>query len=320
LCGSLYVDSDNPISALDKEQVVARLVESYGYSPFFAEKLVGVLGEEALSAAEASEKPLRKAIRVNTLKTTHRELVQRLGGKGFQLSRIPWLRNGYWVQAEPDTPPLGATHEYLFGYYFVQSPPSMYAVEALDPRPGETVLDLAAGAGGKATYISQLMENRGVLVAVEPKRGKVAALRSNVSRMGCTNTVILQMDGRSLPSLGMVFDRVLLDAPCTSSGVVSRHPALKLRVSAKDVAEQQNLQVALLEAAYRALKVGGVLVYSTCSYFREEGEEVVGRLVDRGASLTPLGSPSETVSKKWVRFYPHMHGTEGFFVCRVTKN
>jgi len=274
---------------LNKEQVVARLVESYGYSPFFAEKLVGELGEEALSAAEASEKPLKKAIRINTLKTTHRELVQRLGGKGFQLIRIPWLRNGYWVQAEPDTPPLGATHEYLFGYYFVQSPPSMYAVEALDPSRVKQSSTWQQVRAVRPPIYPSLWRTGVLLVAVEPKRGKVAALRSNVSRMGCTNTVILQMDGRSLPSLGMVFDRVLLDAPCTSSGVVSRHPTLKLRVSAKDVTEQQNLQIALLEAAYSALKVGGVIVYSTCSYFREEGEEVVGRLADRGASLTPLG-------------------------------
>src|SRR5579875_2236535 len=97
-----------------------------------------------------------------------------------------------------------------------------------------------------------------------------------------------------------------------STGFCSTHPV--------PLVEQQGLQVALLEAAYSVLKAGGVLVYSTCSYFREEGEEVVGRLADIGASLTALASPSGTVSKKWVRFYPHVHGTEGFFVCRVTKN
>ncbi|MEM0271051.1 MAG: RsmB/NOP family class I SAM-dependent RNA methyltransferase [Thermoprotei archaeon] len=304
---------------MSREQIVTRLVESYGYNRFFAERLVEDLGGDALLAAESAESLSKKAIRVNTLKTTHEQLAHRLASKGFILKRIPWLTHGYWVEQEPNTYKLGATHEYLFGHYFLQSPPSMYTVEVLDPQPGEIVLDLAAGAGGKTTYISQLMKNSGIVVAVEPKRSKVAALRSNVSRMGCANTVVLQMDGRSTPSLGLVFDRVLLDAPCTSSGVVAKHPKLKQRISTKDVAEQQTLQLALLDAAYKVLKPGGVLVYSTCSYFREEGEEVIGRLIHRGASVTPINPPGETQSKEWVRFYPHIHGTEAFFVCKITK-
>lgn len=301
------------------ESVSSRLVELYGYSRFFAEKLAGELGEEAITLAEASEKPLKKAIRVNTLKTTHEELLRRLEGKGFRLEKIGWLKNGYWVVGEPKSPTLGSTHEYLFGHYFLQSPASMYAVEALDPKPGETILDLAAGAGGKATYISQLMGNRGTLVAVEPKREKVAALRSNVSRMGCMNTIILQMDGRNIASLHLEFDRVLLDAPCTSSGLVARYRWLKSRITPEDVAELSSLQRELLDAAYAVLKKGGTLVYSTCSYFREEGEEVVESLIERGAEPLPLKHPGNGGESRWVRFYTHTHGTEGFFVCRLTK-
>lgn len=296
-----------------------RLTELYGYSGFFAQKLAEQLGQDALKLAEASRRPETKAIRVNTLKTTHEGLVERLQKKGFGLKKIGWLRNGYWVVSQPKTPKLGATHEYLFGHYFLQSPPSMFAVEALDPRPGETVLDLAAGAGGKTTYISQLMENRGTLVAIEPKREKVAALRSNVSRLGCINTVILQMDGRDVTSLGIQFDRVLLDAPCTSSGLVARYPWLKTRIAPEDVEELSALQLELLEAAYSVLKRGGVLVYSTCSYFREEGEQVVEKLFEKGAEPLGLSPPAGGAKTKYVRFYTHIHGTEGFFVCRLTK-
>lgn len=305
--------------ALSDEPVISQLIENFGYNQFFARKLVEQFGREALRVAEACEKPLRKAIRVNTLKTTHEKLVRRLEEKGFALEKITWLKNGYWVLSEPNSPTLGATHEYLFGHYLLQSPPSMYTVEVLDPQPGETILDLAAGAGGKATYISQLMENRGTLVAVEPKRQKVAALRSNISRMGCLNTIILQMDGRDIVSLDIAFDRVLLDAPCTSSGLVPKYPWLKSRISMEDVSELTQLQRELLEAAYSVLKKGGVLVYSTCSCFREEGEDVVEWLLKKGAEPSPLRQPIGGESGLFVRFYTHLHGTEGFFVCRLTK-
>jgi len=304
---------------LSAESLVSRLTQLYGYNEFFAQKLVEALGSDALSVAESCEKPLQKAIRVNTLKTTHKKLVDRLQARGFKLEKIPWLKDGYWVTSEPKSPALGATHEYLFGHYFIQSPSSMYAVEALNPQPGETVLDIAAGAGGKTTHISQLMHNKGIVVAVEPKRSKVAALRSNVSRLGCVNTVILQMDGRKISELDLTFDRVLLDAPCTSSGVVARYPRLKTRISATDVLELSRLQSEPLDVAFAALKRGGVLVYSTCSYFKEEGEDVVAALLDRGAAVLPLKPPNGENQEKWVRFYTHKHKTEGFFVCRITK-
>ncbi|PSN98947.1 hypothetical protein B9Q11_01675 [Candidatus Marsarchaeota G2 archaeon ECH_B_SAG-F08] len=239
---------------------------------------------------------------------------------------MDYLKWGFQVVKEPISPTLGSTNEYLFGYYFIQSPISMLIVESLDPQPGEIILDIAAGVGGKTTYISQLMMNKGVVVAVEPKRDRVFALRSNISRMGCENVIVLQMDGRNVLKLNILFDKVLLDAPCTGSGLFSKYPELKTRITEADVIELQNLQKQLFEVAFRVLKRGGTLVYSTCSVLKEEGEDVVSHGIKLGAHIKPIDSSNQIIQNSespWLkgalRFFHHKQGTEGFFVCRVEK-
>ncbi|MEM3670505.1 MAG: RsmB/NOP family class I SAM-dependent RNA methyltransferase [Thermoprotei archaeon] len=308
------------------QDVVEILKAKYGYSTYLAEAIWNSLGSSALTFAESERQQVLKSIRVNTLKTDANTLLSRLEYKGFKLKKAEWTKTGYWVLKEPARPTLGSTEEYLCGHYFIQSLASIYTVEALNPRPGETVLDMAAGPGGKTTHISQLMDNTGTVVAVEPKRDRVAALRSNISRMGCENTVVLQTDGRNVPELDVKFDRILVDAPCTGTGLISLYPSLKTRVTHEDVEALTALQSGLLEAATNVLKKGGELVYSTCSILPQEGEQVVTRASDADLKIVPLTLPLATDEKYSttpldgaVRFYHHTTSTEGFFVCKMRK-
>jgi NOL1/NOP2/sun family putative RNA methylase len=310
------------------ENVERRLVDHYGYNPYFANRMYSLLGDEALDLAEADLKPVRKAIRINRLKADPDSILRRLEKKGFTLERINWVSDGYWVNGGPPSPRLGATDEYLLGYYYIQSPVSIFIAEYLNPKPGEVVLDLAAGPGGKTTYVSQLMENSGGIVAVEPKRDRVSALRSNVSRMACENVVVLQTDGRWVSSLGLTFDRVLLDAPCTASGLVSNHPKLKKRINAEDVGSQSLLQRSLAEVGFSVLRRGGTMVYSTCSLLPEEGEDIVRGLVNKEGAVIQFAAETRQGEyrlregfdcKGAIRFYHHVHDTEGFFVCKMLK-
>jgi 25S rRNA (cytosine2870-C5)-methyltransferase len=123
--------------------------------------------------------------------------------------------------------PIGATPEYLAGHYILQSASSLLPVIALDPQPKERILDMAAAPGGKTTHISQLMQNTGVIFAVDKSRDRGRSLLANIHRLGCHNIIVGAEDGRDFPKVMAGFDRVLLDAPCSGTGVISKDPAAK---------------------------------------------------------------------------------------------
>ena len=295
------------------------------FSPFLLKRYRCLFTQEELSLLA---RPLPRAIRVNTLRITEEELEARLGERGFTLEKIPWIRHGYLVKTCPH--PLGATPEYLLGYYFIQDPSSMYACEVLGPKRGELVLDMAAAPGGKTTYLSQLMENQGTVVAVDISRRRMKSLRSNVSRLGGENVLAIRTNALSVENFGLSFDRVILDAPCTGTGTVhrNREAAQKDR---GDVEKCMVLQEAMLDAGLRVLRKGGVLVYCTCSFLPEENEIIVEKALKRHAleiEETEEGQPGLSSwngrklipqLKKTRRFYPHTQGTQGFFIAKLRR-
>lgn len=312
------------VQGVNDEKILAKL-RVLGYSEFLALKLYENFGGMAVTVAEAQRKRIRRCIRVNTLRTEANSLRRSLEAKGFSLETIDGIPEGFVVKSEPKTPALGSTHEYLFGHYYIQSMVSMVVAKVLDPKPGETVLDLSAGVGGKTTHISQLMKNQGTVVAIEPKRERVFSLRSNISRMGVVNALVLQMDGRSAQNLTMKFDRVLLDAPCSGTGLVSKFPGLKNRLKKDDLDVLTSLQETLLDTAVRLVKAGGVIVYSTCSVIREEGEDIILRELEKGRSKPENLDQDSIVAARnpalpgTLRFHTHTHDTEGFFICKLRK-
>lgn len=284
---------------------------------------------EALFPGEVAhlDKPLPQAIRVNTLRAYKDELLERLMKKGVRLEEVPWTRNGYTVKKAPFS--MGATTEYLLGYYFIQDPTSMHACEVLEPREGEVVLDMAAAPGGKTTYLAQLMGNRGAVVALEVNRERMKSLRSNVSRMGVENVIAVRMNALDAGELGIKFDRVLLDAPCTGTGTVFKNPEAKNKGEG-DVEKCTAAQRGLIETAAAVLKKRGVMVYCTCSLLPEENEFMVAQAVkELGFKLEalPFGEPAMANAYgrrlneicKARRFYPRLHNTQGFFIAKMIK-
>ena len=178
--------------------------------------------------------------------------------------------------------PIGATPEYLAGHYMVQSASSFLPVMALQPQPGQRVLDMAASPGGKSSHVAALMANTGTLVANDSSKDRLRALQANLSRLGVRNAIVLNADGRDFPKLMGGFDRVLLDAPCSGLGVISKDPSVKAEKSYADVQRCQQLQKELLLAAIDSCNAdqpgneeSGIIVYSTCSVSIEENESVV---------------------------------------------
>ena len=307
---------------------IREIAKKFGYDEFIIRRWVSFFGSDALKIVKAFEEGIPRYIRVNTLKISEEEIVKRLERRGFELNATE-VRYCYEVVREPYS--IGATPEFLMGYYYVMDKSSCVPPLVLDPRPGEIIVDLAASPGGKTTFISMLMENRGAVVAVEPQKERLQPLIDNINRMGAMNVAVLNVDGREIGRFVRA-DKVLLDAPCTGEGIIHKDPTRKTDRGREDIMFCSSLQKDLILAAYDCLREGGILVYSTCSLAPEENELIIDFLIDRRrAEVMEIEYGSEALTmpelrlnhpdeiKKARRFYPHIHRCSGFFVCKIRK-
>ncbi|KAL7666203.1 SAM-dependent MTase RsmB/NOP-type domain-containing protein [[Candida] zeylanoides] len=319
-------------------RLLADVCEYFGYSEFLADKLFNLFSpSEAMEFFEANEIARPVTIRTNTLKTRRRDLAQTLVNRGVNLQPIgSWTKVG--LQIFDSQVPIGATPEYLAGQYILQAASSFLPVMALAPQENERVLDMAAAPGGKTTYISALMKNTGCVFANDANKARTKSLIANIHRLGCKNTVVCHYDAREFPKVIGGFDRVLLDAPCSGTGVIAKDESVKVSRTEKDFIEIPHLQKQLLLSAIDSVDAGsatgGVVVYSTCSVAVEENEAVVDyalrkrpnvRLVDTGLAIGKEGftsyrgkhfSPKLALTR---RYYPHTYNVDGFFVAKFKK-
>lgn len=322
-----------------RELLVQDICTYYGYTPFLAEKLLNLFpAREAFAFFEANETPRPVVLRTNTLRTNRRSLAQALINRGVVLEPVgKWSKVG--LQAFESPVPLGATPEYLAGHYILQAASSFLPVMALAPQPHERILDVAAAPGGKTTYISALMHNTGCVIANDANKVRAKGLIGNIHRLGVKNTIVSNLDGHAFPKSIGGFDRVLLDAPCSGTGVIAKDPSVKTSKTERDFMALPHLQKTLLLCAIDSTdhhsKTGGYIVYSTCSIATEENESVVQyalrkrpnvKIVDTG--MGNFGSPGfkNFMGQKFddkmsfaKRFFPHRENVDGFFVCKLKK-
>lgn len=325
-----------------RAEYVSRLLqdicEYFGYSEFLADKLFNLFSpSEAMEFFEANEIARPITIRTNTLKTRRRDLAQTLVNRGVNLQPIgSWTKVG--LQIFDSQVPIGATPEYLAGQYILQAASSFLPVMALDPQENERVLDMAAAPGGKTTYISALMKNTGCIFANDANKARTKSLIANIHRLGCKNTIVCNYDAREFPKVIGGFDRVLLDAPCSGTGVIAKDESVKVSRTEKDFIQIPHLQKQLLLSAIDSVDAnsatGGVIVYSTCSVAVDENEAVVDyalrkrpnvKLVDTGLQIGKEGftsfrgkhfNPKISLTR---RYYPHTYNVDGFYVAKFKK-
>lgn len=278
---------------------------------------------------EALSKPPATSIRVNTLKIGVEPFRALMAKRGFRLEPIPGVEEAFLLH---DVEAPGSTLEYFLGYYHVQGLTSMLPPRILDPRPGETILDLCAAPGGKTIHLAQLMRGKGLIVANDAKVDRLGILRSHIDRLGATSILTCMYQGQSFPTK-IPFHRVLLDPPCSAEGT-HRKSGTPLTEEPKVILRLSRLQRMLLRRALSCLLPGGILVYSTCTYAPEENEMVLDEVLEEGSvevldiSVPFPHSPGLTSwqgntlhpdLKKAIRIYPHQVNAGGFFIARLRK-
>ena len=277
---------------------------------------------------EFMARPLRFSFRVNTLKASVKDVVESLSDR-FEIEPVPWCKEGFFCDRE-----VGGTIEHQIGVIFSQEASSMIPAVALNPKPNMLVLDMCASPGGKTTQIAQYMLNEGCIVANDVKFDRINILVSNVQRCGVTIARITMKDGRFFKRFRDTFDRVLIDAPCSNVGMIRKNYRYLKMWSLKEVYSLSRLQKELILAGYRALKPGGVMVYSTCTLDPLENEEVIDYLLrNTDARLERINLPvrrTEPITefegrrfdeevKKCLRIHPQDNDTEGFFIAKIVK-
>ena len=277
-----------------------------------------------------SQQPLRRTLRVNTLKISVADFLRLTADYNWQLTPVPWCEEGFWISREDEGLPLGSVAEHLSGLFYIQEASSMLPVTALfDAQTAvSAVMDMAAAPGSKTTQIAARMGNQGIILANEFSSSRVKVLHANITRCGVTNSALTHFDARVFgPALPEQFDAILLDAPCSGEGVMRKDPDALRNWSLASTEEIAATQRDLLDSAFHALKPGGTLVYSTCTLNQIENQQVIAWLLQRypdAVEILPLnelfaGAEQATTPEGYLHVFPQMFDSEGFFVARLRK-
>ncbi|MCL5018332.1 MAG: RsmB/NOP family class I SAM-dependent RNA methyltransferase [Candidatus Pacearchaeota archaeon] len=312
---------------------------NYEPKPLFVERMKELLGKDFENYLETLKKDPVRSFRCNTLKISPDKLKKRLEEKGWKI-KVPFKNFPEIMIVESELQPgeLGRALEHLLGYYYIQEIASMLPPLVLSPKPDEKVLDLCASPGSKTTQMSAMMENSGLLIANEMKIGRIKILAANTERCGVMNMIITKKDGIALckrfKENNFLFDKILLDAPCSGEGTIRSTPRTLEMWNIKTIENLSKLQKSLIASAIEILKPNGELVYSTCTHAPEENEEVINfALKNFNVKIEKINLPLKTLAgitkfgekeyledvKYACRVYPHLSDTEGFFISKIKK-
>ncbi|KJH50779.1 NOL1/NOP2/sun family protein [Dictyocaulus viviparus] len=314
------------------------LCSQYGYNEYLMNKFMQLFPQpfELIEFLDANDQERPVTIRANTLKIRRGELAKSLINRRMNVDpAASWTKVGLVVY--DSQVPIGATPEYLAGHYMIQGLSSLLPVMALAPQPGDRVLDMCAAPGGKTSHIASLMKNSGVLFANDKNKSRCHAIIGNLHRLGVNNCIVTSLNAEHIKLFPNGFDRVLLDAPCSGTGVIWKDPTVKSSKDSQDIQRRHTVQRQLILAALDSVDAkssnGGYVVYSTCSVLVEENEAVVNYAIQkRHCELVPcgldVGVEGFTKFREYRfhqslnltrRYYPHVHNIDGFFIAKLKK-
>ena len=322
ILGFLLTRQIKPIlEAVDDEEKIA--LKTF-HPVWFVKYCVSLLGrEEAIAFLEKSLNPPQTCIRLNTLKGSHEDILEKLASEDIGVEKIEPLKYAYRVINTKK--PLTSTAGFQEGLFYIQDKASCFAAETADPKPNTTVLDVCAAPGAKTTYLVQLMQNEGNVYSIDYSVRRMQVWSKEASRMGLKIAEPVIADANIWLPLKIEADVVVLDPPCTSTGAFGKFPSAKWRLTPKSIGKMAEIQWKMINNCAEKVKPGGILTYSTCSITVEENEMIIERFLEAHPdfSLTEInpkfGLPGLRGLGKCQRLYPHTHDSNGFFVAKLLK-
>lgn len=302
-----------------EDDPVLHISVSYSHPEWLVRRWVKRFGiDETISLCKSNNEIPPLTLRTNSLLISREELLYALREEVEDAEASNLSPYGIRIKGFPHITELKS---YKKGYFQIQDEGAQLIAPMLDPKKGERILDACAGPGGKSTHIAEIMGNNGEITALDIDDRRLRLLRENIERLGIKIIKVLKADAtEDISHLGK-FERILVDAPCSDLGVLRRHPEGKWRKKEGMIKEFQRIQSAILKSVSSLLKQGGKMVYCTCSTEPEEGEHVIESFLKENPDFY-LDDPSSNLTagvmnKGFLRVYPHIHGTDGFFAAKI---
>ncbi|MBQ3118525.1 MAG: 16S rRNA (cytosine(967)-C(5))-methyltransferase RsmB [Clostridia bacterium] len=312
---------ENGVDLKDIKDETEKLSVKYSYPKPLAEFFVKDFGNDAERLMAAGNKTPELCVRVNTLKTTKEEFKEKLDELDITYRDTPYTDCGLYL--------FGATTEKrkgLEGLFTVQDQSSQLAALSLSPEPDSLVLDLCAAPGGKTTHLAELMKNQGKIIATDIYETRLKSVAALAEKLGISIIETKVQDASIVdPNLVSKADYILADVPCSGLGIIRRKPDIKYKENITDFTELNEIQQKILDAAYHYLKQGGIMVYSTCTVNKGENIEMINNFLKThpDMALDKIKSPHITgdvvKNEGYLEIFPHIHNSDGFFVCRIKK-
>lgn len=316
------IRNKDDIMEIDKTDIIEYLSIKYSYSPWIIKKWIGDFGQDfAEDLLDANSEKPKLYIRVNTLKTNRDELIEKLSKQGIECRKVNGIEEAIQVQ---NLKSIENNKFFKEGYFTVQDISSMLVGKVLNPEENKLILDICSAPGGKTTHVATIMKNSGKVVARDVFDHKLKLINQTVKRLGLKNVKVEDGDALKLDQESInKFDYVICDVPCSGMGIIKRKPEIKFKKE-EELKNLPEIQKNILNNASKYVKIGGNLIYSTCTIHDEENIDIVKSFLDENDNfeLVPINEVNIDLDNQdsgYIKIYPNIHGMDGFFISKLKR-
>ena len=311
---------------IEKKNKADYISIKYSHPKWMVERWIKEFGEDFTEdlCKKNNESP-ELNIRVNTLKTNKEKLKNSLNNYGFKVRDSIYAFDSLIVE---NPTKITEVLEFKQGHFFIQDESSTLVGQIMNPNQGSTIIDICSAPGGKSTHLGQIMNNKGKILSMDIYQHKLRLVEENAERLGINIIQTAISDGTKMEeSLINVGDYVLVDAPCSGLGLIRRKPEIKRNRKEEDIKELVDIQYKILSNAKEYLKVGGILIYSTCTIEKDENSNIINKFLEENKNFRLVSIENrlhnkeniETLKDGYIQLFSHIHNTDGFYIAKLTK-